>query len=76
MSRRTVVSLLSQAEVVETEDVTSVARDPADDKFLAAAGAASAEYLVTEDQDLLVLQEYRGTRIVGAATFAALHEAM
>jgi len=51
-----------------------VARDPNDDKILATASAAGADYLVSEDLDLLVLREYQGTRIVSAATFLGILE--
>jgi len=46
-----------------------------DDIFLVAAAAAHADYLVSEDNDLLVLGEYAGVRIVDAATFLAILEA-
>ena len=62
----TVLDLLSQATVVEPSFTPPISRDPKDDKFLAAARAAHAAYLVTEDQDLLVLEEYEGTAIVTA----------
>ncbi len=47
----------------------SVCRDPDDDKFIACALAARAEFLVTEDQDLLALDGYEGLRIVTPAQF-------
>ena len=70
-----IISLFEQAQVVEPQDVPPVSRDPEDDKFLACARAAGAGYLVTEDQDLLVLEEYEGTRICRPAEFIALLEA-
>lgn len=66
---RAVVDLLAQAEIVDFAALPSIARDPKDDKFLATAFAAAADYLVTEDQDLLVLKEYGGAKIVTAAAF-------
>jgi putative PIN family toxin of toxin-antitoxin system len=71
---RAVLDLLAQAEIVELDAVPAASRDPKDDKFLATAVAA-ADYLVTEDQDLLVLKEHAGTKIVPAATFLHLLEA-
>ena len=50
-------------------EVESVSRDPKDDKFLACAKTAHADYLVSEDQDLLVLKSYAGTRIIDSAEF-------
>jgi len=70
-----IIALFEQAHVVEPQEVPSVSRDPNDDKFLACARAAGAEYLVTEDKDLLVLGEYEGTRICRPAEFTALLEA-
>jgi putative PIN family toxin of toxin-antitoxin system len=41
-------------------DIRAVAADPDDDKFLACAVEANAQYLVSDDkQDLLALKEYR-----------------
>ncbi len=64
-----VIALFEQATVVEPKDVLSVSRDPANDKFLACAKLARAEYLVTEDKDLLVLEFYEGSRICQPAEF-------
>ena len=69
-----VIEILDDAEAVELHNVPAVSRDPKDDKFLATAVAAGAEYLVTEDNDLLVLDPYEGLRIVTAGRFLALVE--
>jgi len=69
------LSLLAHTHVVDVVDVPAISRDPKDDKFLATARAARADYLVTEDQDLLVLHEYEGTQIVTAAQFMAILDA-
>lgn len=49
--------------VRDVEDVRAC-RDPADDKVLALALAARAEIIVTSDADLLVLDAWRGARIL------------
>ena len=67
-----VLQILEHADHVEVAHIPPVTRDPKDDKFLATARAAAAEYLVTEDQDLLVLEQHEGVRIVDAATFLAI----
>jgi uncharacterized protein len=64
-----VIALLTEAEIVEPGEEPRVCRDPKDDKFLAAAASAHANYIVTEDDDLLVLGEYRGTKIIDSLTF-------
>ena len=69
-----VLGLLADAEGFEIGDPPAVSRDPKDDKFLATAAAAQADYLVTEDQDLLVLREHQGTRIVTMAAFIQVLE--
>ncbi len=48
---------------------TKICRDPEDDKFIDVALKAKAEYLVTGDEDLLVIKEYRGIKIVKPKEF-------
>jgi uncharacterized protein len=69
-----IIEILGQAEIVEVSATPAVSRDVEDDKFLATAQAAGAEYLVTEDEDLLVIGEYEGIRIIDAATFLGILE--
>lgn len=70
MDMARVIEILGQAEIVEVSATpAAVSRDFKDDKFLATARAAGAEYLVSEDEDLLVLGEYEGVRIVDTAVF-------
>ncbi len=58
-----------RAEVVEPEVVPAVCRDPDDDPFLACAAEGAADFLVTEDTDLLVLGSHQGVRICRPAEF-------
>lgn len=69
LDTRRVIDILKQAEVVNVGEIPTVSRDPKDDKFLATARAAGAQYLVSEDKDLLDLEEYEGVKIVDVATF-------
>jgi predicted nucleic acid-binding protein len=46
-----------------------VTADPADDKILAGARAARARWLVSGDQHLLAIRQYRGIRIVTPQMF-------
>ena len=46
-----------------------ISRDPEDDEVIACAIAADCDFIVTGDNDLRVLTEYRGIRIVTAAEF-------
>lgn len=69
LDRKKVVDIISQAEVVEAYSIPKISRDIKDDKFLATAKAANADYLVSEDRDLLDLKEYEGIKIVDIKTF-------
>ncbi len=51
-----------------------VCRDPDDDRILACAVAAKADYLVSGDSDLLDLQEFLGIKIVSPKTFEMLFQ--
>ena len=65
--------VLPYAVVVNvTEDAAGTCRDSHDDKFLALAVSGHASYLVTGDQDLLVLQAFGNVRIVSVSDFLAL----
>ena len=70
-----IMGFFERAELVEPEDILPVSRDPKDDMLLACAKAAAADYLVSEDKDLLVLKEYGGTIICRPTDFVAVLEA-
>ena len=75
MDTKRVLDLLSQAELVELPaDIPQVSRDPKDDKFVATAVLGEADYVVSEDRDLLDLGEYQGVKIVDVATFLKILE--
>ena len=56
----------------EFDPIDPTSRDPDDDKILACASASRADYLVTGDEDLVVIKEYRGTKIVAPRDFESL----
>ncbi len=65
--------LLPYVDVVDvTEDAVGACRDSDDAKFLALAASGEASYLVTGDQDLLVLEAFGNTRIVTVSDFLRL----
>ncbi len=68
-----VLALIETAmELVIPADLPQrVCRDADDDAVLATAIAGGARCIVTGDQDLLVLREFRGIRIIRPADFAA-----
>jgi putative PIN family toxin of toxin-antitoxin system len=58
------------AEFVDPdESIAAVQRDPDDDKFLEAAVAGDADYVVSGDQHLLDFDSFRGIDIVEPRTF-------
>lgn len=71
----TVLGNLATALVVEPSATPAVCRDPEDDKLLAAALAGTAQFIVSEDLDLLDLGSYEGIQIATAAAFLRTLEA-
>ncbi len=63
---------LRTAVTVYPGSVPAVCRDPGDDKFLAAALAGGADYIVSEDLDLLSLEVYEGIEICDTRTMMGL----
>lgn len=63
--------LLAQGELIPrfTEATPAVTRDPKDDYLLAYAIIGEADFLVTGDEDLLVLREVRGMKILRPREF-------
>lgn len=57
------------ADIVEPQHVVAASRDPNDDPILATAVAGRATHIVTFDEDLLVLREYRGILIITLVEF-------
>jgi uncharacterized protein len=60
------VNLVERVEIVES---IAVCRDPKDDKFLELAIAGNANFILTSDQDLLVLHPFREIKILTPADF-------
>lgn len=52
--------------------LTDIAPDPGDDKIIACAVEAQADFIVTGDKRLQQLKEYQGIRIVNAESFIGL----
>ena len=69
---RFLAALLHEATLIEISDEVRVCRDPKDDKFLDLALNGTATHLVTGDEDLLVLDPFRGIPIVTPARFLEL----
>ena len=52
--------------------LSGVCRDPEDDHIIALADSARANYIITGDEDLLILKRYGSTQIVTPRQFWAL----
>ena len=66
-------ALLSKAEVVPGQlCLPGVTRDPKDDAVVACAKEGEADVIVSGDQDLLVLGEYEGVRVVTPRRFVEI----
>lgn len=65
-------ALITVIETVEIIQSFSVCRDPKDDKFLELAVNGNADYIVTGDRDLLVLNPFQNIAILSVSKFLAL----
>lgn len=62
--------LLANAEMTPgTLQLPGVTRDPKDDAIIACAQEARAHYVITGDDDLLVMGEYQGIKIMTPGDF-------
>lgn len=72
-SKQDVEDLLEQfdyfGELIEVVSIVSVCRDEKDNFLLSLAKDGKADYLVTGDKDLLVLESFEGTKILTYANF-------
>jgi putative PIN family toxin of toxin-antitoxin system len=65
-----VAALLSKAELTPGDlRLPGVTRDPKDDAIVACAVEGEADYIVSCDQDLLILEEYEGIQVVTPRQF-------
>lgn len=68
----TLINEATSLLVTPDSTVNGVCRDKDDNKILACARAAKADYLVSGDADLLVLESFEGTVILRPRDFEAL----
>lgn len=67
-------SFFSQVNDVVNRKQIRVVRDPEDNKILESAVEARAEYLITNDNDLLSLEKFRDIKIVRPVEFWAQYK--
>jgi len=73
INRQLLTPLVQALEVVEPVTEVKLSRDPDDDKFLGCAKDAKALYIVSGDNDLLVLRKFESIEIVTAKEFCELY---
>ena len=66
---RFLVALLKEAELVEITEAVTDCRDGRDNKFLELAVSGKADYIITGDEDLLVLNPFRRIPILTPRQF-------
>lgn len=72
-ARFNILELLKEVAIfVEPTETITDCRDPKDNKFLELAVAAYAQYIVTGDIDLLILNPFRTIYILKSGDFLAL----
>lgn len=67
-----IIALFEQAVVVEPHERLEVCRDPDDDKLFECGVAAGADYIVSEDLDVLAVGEFQQIKTVSADEFIKL----
>ncbi len=67
--RNFILNLVRIGEFIEPTERIIVCRDPRDNKFLELAVAGNADCIVTGDKDLLVLNPFRGIKIISPGDF-------
>ena len=70
---RFLAALIRTAKFIEVTEQIVACRDPGDDKFLELAVSGNATCIVTADDDLLVLNPFRGIPILSIEQFLASH---
>lgn len=72
-NRRQILSqLLLDSELIEITETITICRDSKDNKFLELAVSGNANFIITGDQDLLVLNPFRGIQIITVNEFLKL----
>lgn len=62
-------NLLPVVEMVEISETFLLCRDPKDNQFLDLAASGQANYILSNDKDLLVLHPFQGIQILTPADF-------
>lgn len=68
----TIVTEATSEILHQTASLGRICRDPNDDMVIACAVDANADYIVTGDEDLLILKRYKDIVIINPRNFEAL----
>jgi len=69
-TQQIIAELLNLAEMIyPTQSFDIITRDPDDNRILECAAAGGSRYIVSGDDDLLTLREFKGISIVAPAAF-------
>lgn len=74
IGKETELLLIKNMEFIENKYYDSYSRDPDDDKFINCAKSAGVKYIISGDEDLLVLEKVGGIKIVKVADFLNIIE--
>ena len=66
-------AFVREAKLVEVTEEITECRDPKDNKFLELAVSGKADYIVSGDKDLLVLNPFRGISILPPKEFSDIN---
>jgi putative PIN family toxin of toxin-antitoxin system len=66
------LELMQTCQCVNITEQISISRDPNDDYLMDLAVTANADFLVTGDNDLLILKNYQNVNIISFASFMAV----
>jgi uncharacterized protein len=58
-----------ESELIEVMETIDLCRDPKDNKFLELAVSGNADFIITGDEDLLVLNTFRNIEIISVNDF-------
>jgi len=62
-------SLILHSTPIETNETISECRDPKDNKFLELAACGKADFIISGDEDLLILNPFRNIQIITPDSF-------
>jgi uncharacterized protein len=64
-----IAKLITEVEFIEIKEAIAICRDAKDDKFLELVVSGNADFLITGDRDLLVLNPFRDIPIISIQDF-------